>query len=184
MLKDVTSSAAALYDGGWRAEDRDRLIAEYDLTEDEADILCAELEDMEPEIRTLRVQAGMTQREFSEYLNIPLRTIQEWEQGRRTPPDYVVELIRYKVEKERISLLRLVELNEGKRQVLAEGYLQDIVQYLQDNEDLYNWVNDEIDPNTGPIELPDLSDIETLRDLEYELSKTDLGWWALEVKEV
>jgi DNA-binding transcriptional regulator YiaG len=98
MLKDVTSSAAALYDGGWRAEDKDQLIAEYDLTEDEADILCAELEDMEPEIRTLRVQAGMTQREFSEYLNIPLRTIQEWEQGRRIPPEYVVELIRYKVE--------------------------------------------------------------------------------------
>ena len=102
MLKDVTSSAAALYDGGWRAEDRDRLIAEYDLTEDEADILCAELEDMEPEIRTLRVQAGMTQREFNEYLNIPLRTIQEWEQGRRTPPVYVVELIKYKIEKEKL----------------------------------------------------------------------------------
>jgi DNA-binding transcriptional regulator YiaG len=102
MLKDVTSSAAALYDWGWRAEDRDRLIAEYNFTEDEADILCAELEDMEPEIRTLRVQAGMTQREFSEYLNIPLRTIQEWEQGRRTPPVYVVELIKYKIEKEKL----------------------------------------------------------------------------------
>jgi DNA-binding transcriptional regulator YiaG len=42
----------------------------------------------------------MTQAEFSKFLKIPIRTIQEWEQGRRTPPDYVVELIRYKVEKE------------------------------------------------------------------------------------
>jgi hypothetical protein len=44
MLKDVESSAAALYDGGWRASDRDQLIAEYDLTDDEADVLCKQLE--------------------------------------------------------------------------------------------------------------------------------------------
>ncbi len=40
MLSD---SAAALYDGGWRAEDREQLIEEYQLTEDEADALCREL---------------------------------------------------------------------------------------------------------------------------------------------
>lgn len=43
MFKDISSSAAALYDGGWRAEDRDQLISEYDLTEDEADQLCEAL---------------------------------------------------------------------------------------------------------------------------------------------
>lgn len=36
MLKDVSSSAAALYDGGWKSADADQLRAEYDLTEDEA----------------------------------------------------------------------------------------------------------------------------------------------------
>ena len=40
MIKDYESSAAALYDGGWRAEDRDQLIEEYELTEDEADKIC------------------------------------------------------------------------------------------------------------------------------------------------
>ena len=49
-------------------------------------------------VKELREQSRMTQAEFSKFLNIPIRTIQEWEQGRRTPPDYVVELIRYKVE--------------------------------------------------------------------------------------
>jgi DNA-binding transcriptional regulator YiaG len=49
-------------------------------------------------VKKLREQSRMTQAEFSEFLKIPIRTIQEWEQGRRTPPDYVVELIRYKVE--------------------------------------------------------------------------------------
>lgn len=44
MLNDVESSAAALYDGGWRASDRDELIAEYDLTDSESLVLCKELE--------------------------------------------------------------------------------------------------------------------------------------------
>lgn len=43
MIKDVESSAAALYDGGWRATDRAQLIQEYELTDDEADALCVEL---------------------------------------------------------------------------------------------------------------------------------------------
>lgn len=37
---DITSMAAALYDGGWRAEDKGDLIAEYDLTSDEATEIC------------------------------------------------------------------------------------------------------------------------------------------------
>lgn len=40
MIADFYSSAAALYDGGWRAEDKEQLIEEYDLTEDEAERIC------------------------------------------------------------------------------------------------------------------------------------------------
>jgi hypothetical protein len=47
MLKDVSSSAAALYDGGWKSADADQLRAEYDLTEDEAQELCSALADLE-----------------------------------------------------------------------------------------------------------------------------------------
>ena len=47
MLKDVEMSAASLYDGGWRAEDREQLIAEYQLTEDEADAICEKLQEYE-----------------------------------------------------------------------------------------------------------------------------------------
>jgi hypothetical protein len=34
-MKDYGSMAAALYDGGWRAEDRDQLKAEYELTDED-----------------------------------------------------------------------------------------------------------------------------------------------------
>lgn len=46
-MKDLSSSAAALYDGGWRAEDREELIEEYELTEEEADEICELLARME-----------------------------------------------------------------------------------------------------------------------------------------
>ena len=46
----------------------------------------------------LREQTGMSRTEFSEYLNIPYRTMQEWELGRRTMPEYVFSLIEFKVQ--------------------------------------------------------------------------------------
>ena len=53
-------------------------------------------------IKELRVSTDMTQTEFGEYLNIPMRTIQNWEGGQRNCPEYVIELIGYKLEKERL----------------------------------------------------------------------------------
>lgn len=46
-MTDYRSSAAALYDGGWRAEDRDDLIEEYRLTEEEATTICKNLAEFE-----------------------------------------------------------------------------------------------------------------------------------------
>ena len=48
----------------------------------------------------LREQTGMSRTEFSEYLNIPYRTMQEWELGRRTMPEYVFSLIEFRVHTE------------------------------------------------------------------------------------
>lgn len=42
-------TASSLYDGGWRAEDRDQLIEEYDLTEEEADEICKGLREIKEE---------------------------------------------------------------------------------------------------------------------------------------
>lgn len=49
MIKDYEASAAALYDGGWKAEDRDQLIEEYELADEEADKICEILEKYEKE---------------------------------------------------------------------------------------------------------------------------------------
>lgn len=64
-------------------------------------------------IKELRLSTRMTQREFAGYFNIPLRTIENWETGKRKPPEYVVESIRYKIEKEE-DMNRTKLLNEIK----------------------------------------------------------------------
>jgi hypothetical protein len=46
-MTDFETSAAALYDGGWRSTDKEELIEEYDLTEEEATKLCELLEEYE-----------------------------------------------------------------------------------------------------------------------------------------
>ena len=128
-------------------------------------------------IRDLRISSRMTQKQFAEYFKIPLRTIENWETSKRNPPEYVIELIKYKLEKEDL-LMKLVELNEGTRKELTQGTLQEIVDYLRNNPDLYEWQLE----NDPDAEMPDFTEIKTLRDMEYELDKINLSWWSLVIE--
>ncbi len=51
-------------------------------------------------IKELREEMGMSRAEFSRVLEIPYRTIEDWEKGLRTPPEYVVRLIEYRLKNE------------------------------------------------------------------------------------
>lgn len=44
-------------------------------------------------IKEARKQAGLSQAKMSELLNIPKRTIEDWEQGKRTPSEWAEKLI-------------------------------------------------------------------------------------------
>ena len=48
----------------------------------------------------LRESTGMNRKEFADYLDIPYRTMQDWERDVRTMPAYVFSLIEYKVRAE------------------------------------------------------------------------------------
>ena len=48
----------------------------------------------------IRESSGMNRKEFAEYLNIPYRTMQDWELGKSSMPKYVLELIDFKVKQE------------------------------------------------------------------------------------
>lgn len=51
--------------------------------------------------KNLREASGMSMTEFAKYFNIPYRTIQNWEYGVRKCPEYVVELMEYKLNNEK-----------------------------------------------------------------------------------
>ena len=49
-------------------------------------------------VKEIRKSTGLSQSKFCEVLGIPIRTLQKWETGERKCPEYVVELIAYRVE--------------------------------------------------------------------------------------
>ena len=50
-------------------------------------------------IKEARLEAELTQAKMADFIGIPLRTIQDWERGRRTPPDYVERLVIAELER-------------------------------------------------------------------------------------
>lgn len=53
-------------------------------------------------IKSLREQTGLTRKEFSKHTGIPVRTLEDWEAGRRTPPEYIPRLITYQLKYEKM----------------------------------------------------------------------------------
>lgn len=53
-------------------------------------------------IKELRESVGMSKKEFAEHTGIPLRTLEDWEASRRTPPEYIPRLIAYQLKYEKM----------------------------------------------------------------------------------
>lgn len=51
-------------------------------------------------VKVLRINAGMTQREFSDYFEIPKRTLQDWESNNASCSIYLLKLMEYKLTHE------------------------------------------------------------------------------------
>jgi len=49
-------------------------------------------------IREMRTLLGDTQSEFAARYNIPFRTVQNWEAGVRTPPEYLMSLLESRIQ--------------------------------------------------------------------------------------
>ena len=52
------------------------------------------------QIKSIRAEAGMTQAQFCEYFDIPRHTLEDWERGKRKPPEYLVRLLVYRLSME------------------------------------------------------------------------------------
>lgn len=63
----------------------------------------------------LRKSTGMNRKEFCEYFEIPYRTMTDWELGNRTMPDYLLRLMAYKVEMEKLAKMKGEENDDENR---------------------------------------------------------------------
>lgn len=54
------------------------------------------------DFKELRQRSGLSRHKFADLFGIPYRTVQNWELGLRECPDYLLNLMRYYLEKEGI----------------------------------------------------------------------------------
>lgn len=61
------------------------------------------MNNINQQIIDLRKETELSRKAFAEHFGIPLRTIEDWEAERRTPPEYVPRLIKYQIEFEKLA---------------------------------------------------------------------------------
>ena len=71
-----------------------------------------QLEKQIHKLKKIREELGMNRTDFSRYVGIPLRTLEEWEAGRRKMPGYVLRLITYYTKMECMLAEKKIELEE------------------------------------------------------------------------
>lgn len=92
-------------------------------------------------VTILRESTGMRKKEFALYYDIPIDTLNQWENGRRTPPEYVLKLISRVIELEKkldqkdccFSFNDALDLAYEAYQdsKTMEPFLRDLLQYRQ-----------------------------------------------------
>ena len=70
-------------------------------------------------IRELRERTGMTRKDFAMHIGIPLRTVEDWEAGRRRPPEYIPRLISYQLRYEEL----MKKMEEGYDIVIGSRFV-------------------------------------------------------------
>lgn len=75
-----------------------------------------QLEKQIHKLKKMREDLEMNRTEFSRYVGIPLRTLEEWEAGRRQMPDYVLRLIAYYTKMQQLVTEKKIEIELDEEQ--------------------------------------------------------------------
>ena len=65
-------------------------------------------------LKEARRLSGMKQKDMAKYFYMPYRTYQDWELGNRVIPEYILRLVLYKLEMEKIIPSGLLESMDEK----------------------------------------------------------------------
>ncbi len=61
------------------------------------------LMDEKERLIKLKEESGFNWKEFSAYFDIPYRTVQDWEHGKRNMPPYLLRLMEYKLKMDKMN---------------------------------------------------------------------------------
>ena len=105
-------------------------------------------------IKEIRALTGLTQKQFAEKYHITFSSIRNWEIGRRTCPDYVAELLEFKVRED----LKMDKMT-----------FRDILKFMADTTEITLYVNSREIPEGSKIySLPDRHDLNQFYGCEVE----------------
>ena len=76
------------------------------------------LEKQINKLKKIREDLGLNRTEFSHYVGIPLRSLEEWEAGRRKMPDYVLRLIAYYAKMQQLLAEQKIEITIDEEELL------------------------------------------------------------------
>lgn len=74
----------------------------------------------------IRAILGISRTAFSRKYNIPLRTLEEWDAGRKTPPDYVLNMLERVVREDKDMIYALILNTRGNEEVVTVGTLDEM----------------------------------------------------------
>lgn len=72
--------------------------------------------DSAKQIKDLRESTGLSRKEFSLRVGIPVRTLEDWEAGRRKPPEYIPRLISYQLKYEELVQMNVNIVENGGKE--------------------------------------------------------------------
>lgn len=92
-------------------------------------------------IKEIRELTGLTQKQFAEKYHITFSSIRNWESGHRTCPDYVAELLEFRVREDlkmekTVSMSTIDEMKELKdvlKSVSAKN-AEDMLKHLSEEQ--------------------------------------------------
>ena len=92
---------AVVYCRAHSKEDAEKILIKYEYILPHSHKTLVAVEEVDTymhEIKEIRGISGLTQEDFALKYGIPLSTLKCWETGTRTPPDYVVRLLKTVVQ--------------------------------------------------------------------------------------
>lgn len=119
------------------------------------------------EIREIRRKTGLSQAKFSEKYGIPKRSIENWEQCTRSAPQYVLNLLKFRVEQE-------TDVKMKGYDIMKKIIIKSEKEIHYEDDYLNNTENDDFQASCGDDEGVDFDEIAVeISEIQEEINNSD-----------